>query len=485
MSQIIYQVNQRPPFGKNIVFALQQVMAIITATMLVPLLADATGVYLSQSAALIGAGVGTIIYLLLTKFKSPVFLGSSFTFIFPISSAITFGYLGIFLGSLFAGLVYVILAIIIKFVGSNWINKLMPPIIIGPVVALIGFNLATSAIKDMMTTATSEYNIVAILVGLFTFLVTVIVSTKGKKSFKMFPFIIGIASGYLLAVVLTLIGNAAGVEAMQLIDFSVFKKVANFSNWLPNFLFVGLFNEGADKITSFGDIVTIFLAFAPIALVSFAEHVADHKNIGSIVDRDLLKNPGLHRTLLGDGISTFVGGFIGGCPTTTYGESIGCIALSKNASTWTIFTASIMCVILAFFYPFVVFAESIPGCVVGGICVALYGFISVSGLKMMKNIDLDDSRSLFVVAAIFICGIGGLEIRIGSVVISSLACALVVGIITNLLLMPLKKKEKEVAQVDVTKNIEDIPIDDQDKQNTLIEVNENEINEIEDVDKKE
>ena len=438
-SSLIYNVNQKPPFWKNLAFAMQQVMSIITATMLVPLLADASGVYLSQSAALIGAGIGTIIYLLFTKFKSPVFLGSSFSFILPLITAVEYGYFGIFLGSVFAGLVYVVLAIIIKFVGSNWINKIMPPVIIGPVVALIGFNLAESAISNL-TSAAGSYNYVAIAVGLLTFFVTIIVSVKGSKTIKMFPFIIGIFAGYAVASILTLIGQLTNVEVLQLIDFKVFDKIGNFSNWLPNFTFVGIFTEGASKISSFGDVMSIFVAFIPIAVVSFAEHIADHKNISSVIGSDLFVSPGLHRTLLGDGVGTIIGSFIGGCPTTTYGESIGCVALSKNASTKTIFTASLLCIIIAFFYPLVVFISSIPSCVIGGVCIALYGFISVSGLRMMGGVNLSNSKNLFIASSIFICGIGGLEIKIGSVVFTPLACALIVGIITNLLLKPWRKK---------------------------------------------
>ena len=398
---LLYSVNQTPPFWKNILFALQQVMSIITATMLVPILADASGVYLSQSAALAGAGVGTIVYLLFTKFKSPVFLGSSFSFILPLATAVNYGYFGIILGSVFAGLIYVILALIIKFVGSDWVNRIMPPAIIGPVVALIGFNLAKSAIDNMSSSAHSGYNLVAIGIGLVTFFVTILVSAKGHKSIKMFPFIIGILSGYALASILTLIGNAADVSVLKIIDFSVFKRVADFSNWLPHFTFVGVFNEGTGGV-SFANVVTIFIAFVPVALVSFAEHIADHKNISSIIGKDLLKSPGLHRTLLGDGVGTIVSAVFGGCPSTTYGESIGCVALSKNASTMTILTSSIMCIIIAFFYPIVAFISSIPSCVIGGICVALYGFISVSGLRMMKDVDLNNARNLFVSSAIFI-----------------------------------------------------------------------------------
>ncbi len=464
MSSLIYNVNQKPPFWKNIAFAMQQVMAIITATMLVPLLADASGVYLSQSAALIGAGIGTIIYLLITKFKSPVFLGSSFSFILPLITAVQYGYFGIFLGSVFAGIVYIILAIVIKFVGSNWINKIMPPVIIGPVVALIGFNLAESAISNL-TSAAGSFNYVAIAVGLLTFFVTIIVSVKGSKGIKMFPFIIGIFAGYAVASILTLIGQLTNTEVLQLIDFKIFDRIANFSNWLPNFTFVGIFTEGASKITSFGDILSIFVAFMPIAVVSFAEHIADHKNISSVIGSDLFVNPGLHRTLLGDGVGTIFGSFVGGCPTTTYGESIGCVALSKNASTRTIFTASILCIIIAFFYPLVVFISSIPSCVIGGVCIALYGFISVSGLRMMGGVNLSNSKNLFIASSIFICGIGGLEIKIGSVIITPLACALIVGIITNLLLKPWRKKVNIDEEPEILESEKTISDEEQTEQN--------------------
>ena len=464
-NNLIYQVNQKPPFKRNLFFALQQVMAIITATILVPVLADSTGVYLSQSAALIGAGVGTIIYLLFTQFKSPVFLGSSFTFILPLTTAINFGYFGIVLGSLFAGLIYVVLAIIIKYAGTNWINKVMPPIIIGPVVSLIGFNLAKSAMENLMNTANNgTYSLLAIFVGLITFFIVIIVSVKGNKTFKMFPFLVGILGGYLIATLFTVIGLIASINELVLIDFSIFKNVADFSNWLPNFTFVGLFKEGTSLITSFGDIITIFVAFVPVALVSFAEHIADHKNISSVIGDDLLKDPGLHRTLLGDGVGTIFGSLLGGCPTTTYGESIGCVALSKNASTKTILTASIMCIVIAFIYPIVVFIETIPVCVVGGVCIALYGFISVSGLRMIKDIDLNESRNLFVVASIFICGIGGLQIKIGSVIIPELACALIIGILANLVLNGKKKPKDKISQKPELIEGNDIESGDNDKQ---------------------
>ena len=439
-----YQVHDKLPFGKNIIFALQQFLSIITATMLVPVIADKTGVYLSQSAALLGAGVGTILYLILTKFESPVFLGSSFAYISPLATAVTYGYFGIILGSVFAGLVYVVIAIIVKRAGTNWIDKIMPPIIIGPVVALIGFDLASSAIGNIVTNSVENgYNLVSIAVGVFTFFTVVVFSVKGGK-LKMFPFIFGVIIGYAVAACLTLIGNAAGCEMLKLIDFSAFKKVADFSNWLPNITFIGAFKEGFSKMSSFGDVLTIFIAFVPIAVVSFAEHIADHKNISTIIDKDLTKNPGLHRTLLGDGIGSIAGAFFGGCPNTTYGESIGCVALSRNASTRTILTASIMCVVVAFVYPIIAFFATIPSCVVGGVGIALYGFISVSGLRMFKTVDLNEPKNLFVIASIFICGIGGLELKFGKVIISNIACALVIGIVTNLILRERKKPSEAV-----------------------------------------
>lgn len=445
-NQMKYDTGDRVPFWKNLAFALQQVFAIVTATILVPILSDASGVYLSQSAALIGAGVGTIFYLLLTKFKSPVFLGSSFAYIAPLATAVSFGYFGILLGSLFAGLVYVVLAIVIKFAGTNWIEKIMPPIIIGPVVALIGFSLAGSAINNMMyLDSSSSYNLVGIFVGLFTFFMVILISVKGPKKLQAFPFILGMLCGYVLAAIFTLIGLWTNVEYLQLIDFSVFAKVADFSNWLPNLTIVGVFGEGVGNIASFGDVLNIFVAFVPIAFVSFAEHIADHKNLSSVVGKDLLKDPGLHRTLLGDGVGTIAGAVFGGCPNTTYGESIGCVALSRNASTRTIFTSAILCIVIAFFYPFIAFIASFPVCVIGGVCIALYGFISVSGLRMLKNVDLNESRNLFVVASIFITGIGGMFLQFGNIQIPEIACALIVGIITNLVLKT-KKKDDQISQ---------------------------------------
>ncbi|MBO7149962.1 MAG: uracil-xanthine permease [Clostridia bacterium] len=477
---LIYDVHEKPPFSKNLLFAFQQVLAILAATVLVPILVDGGTGRMSQAAALIGAGVGTLVYLLFTKFKSPVFLGSSFAFISPLITGVTYGYCGIILGSIFAGLVYVIIALIIKKVGAGWINKLMPPVIIGPTVALIGLSLAGSAMNNVMgisgdplKNVTSQitmggawivgtntgYNLIGIIIGVITFLVTVIVSVKGSNGLKMIPFIIGVLAGYVVAALVTVIGYHVFDSAYcKIIDFAAFEKIADFNNWLPNVTFVGAIKEltSGELLLDGAGVISILLAFAPVALVVFAEHVADHKNLGSIIGKDLLAEPGLDRTLLGDGVGSMAGAFFGGCPNTTYGEAVGCVAISKNASVSTIFITACMCIVLAFIYPVMLFIQSIPGCVVGGICIALYGFIAVSGLKMFKDIDLNDSKNLFVVAAILIPGIGGLTLNFGSlgvntfatplIQISSIACALVLGIVTNFILKPSKKKAEEVKE---------------------------------------
>ena len=437
--KLVYNVHERPPFAKNLVYALQQFLAIIAATVLVPTLVNAGSgkTLLNAGAALVGAGVGTIVYLLFTKFQSPVFLGSSFAFINPLIGVAAFGYWGIITGALIAGLVYVIIALVVRFVGTKWIDKLMPPIIIGPVVALIGLGLSGSAINNLCNIAVSpdNYNLLYILVGLFTFFVTVIVSVKGGKGLRMIPFVIGILAGYLLATVITLIGyHACSVEYCKIIDFTTFAKIADFSNWVPNFTFAHAFDF------DLANLANVALLFAPVAFVVFAEHIADHKNISSIIEKDLLEDPGLDRTLLGDGVGSIVGAFLGGCPNTTYGESVGCVAITGNASVSTILMAACYCIIAAFFYPIIVFIETIPVCIVGGICIALYGFIAVSGLRMFKHVDLDDSRNLFVVASILVTGIGGLTLNFGALSITNIACALIIGIITNTIL---NKKKAE------------------------------------------
>lgn len=437
---LVYNIKDKPKFGQLIVFAFQQLLAILAATIAVPTI---VGNGMSQSAALFGAGVGTIVYLLFTKFNSPVFLGSSFAFIgsmlaaFAGAVSVEAGYAGIIFGAFFAGLVYVIIAIVVKFAGVNWINKLMPAVVIGPTVSIIGLSLAGNAISDLMkgkvvdlegASVASPY--VALVCGLVTLFTVIICSVYGKKMAKLIPFIIGILAGYVVAAIFTVIGIKTGNDALRVIDFSVFSGMKLFA--VPDFSFLT-----AAKGLSAVDgkyILTVAVAYVPVAFVVFAEHIADHKNLSSVIGKDLLEDPGLHRTLLGDGVGSIAGAFFGGCPNTTYGESVGCVAITGNASVVTILATAIMSIVISFFGPFVTFLSTIPNCVMGGVCITLYGFIAVSGLKMIQDVDLGDNRNLFVVAIILICGIGGLTLSFGKVTLTEVACALILGIIANLVL---------------------------------------------------
>ena len=262
-------------------------------------------------------------------------------------------------------------------------------------------------------------------------------SVYGKKMIKLIPFVLGILVGYIVASIFTVIGIATDNVALQVINFAAFKEMQIFA--IPDFSFLQAIKGVKEVDGSF--IATVAVAYVPVAFVVFAEHIADHKNLSSIIGQDLLEDPGLHRTLLGDGIGSIAGAFFGGCPNTTYGESVGCVAITRNASVITITTAAIMCLVISFFGPFVTFLSSIPNCVMGGVCVALYGFIAVSGLKMIQKVDLNKAKNLFVVSAILIPGIGGLSVSFGKVTLTTIACALILGIISNLLLSPAKDED--------------------------------------------
>ena len=531
--KLIYKVDERPqPFGALLVFALQQLLAIMSATLLVPII---VGHDMDPAAALFGAGIGTVVYVAFTRRKSPVFLGSSFAFLGSMAAAfaggvsMAVGYFGLILGAVLAGLVYVIIAVVVKMCGVGWIDKLMPAVIIGPTVAIIGLSLAGNAVGNLSspvqtTTVVEErtyeapYEIgmpnvalyilaknnvdpdsvkeilaqdgedkehvaikkdaegkdvtdektgkkigvikvkqaveqpsgmngyLCLICGLVTLAVTMICSVYGKKTTKLIPFVIGILAGYCLAFIFTAIGWVTDNDTLVIIDATKFTAlveggvgIKTFLTY-PKFSFLTAYKAFSEGITA-TYFVQIFAAYVPVAFVVFAEHLADHKNISSIIETDLLKEPGLHRTLLGDGVGSMVGAFFGGCPNTTYGESIGCVAITGNASVWTIVTAAIMAMVVSFLSPFVAFLSSVPNCIIGGVCMALYGFIAVSGLKMLNGIDLGENRNLFVVSVILIAGIGGLTLTFGQVSITPIACALILGILTNLMM---KKADKPV-----------------------------------------
>lgn len=474
--KLVYDVQDKPPFKKTLVFAFQQMIAIMAATLLVPILVSSYGLPTDIAAALFGAGAGSLFYILVTKGKSPVFLGSSFTFLgaYAATVKLEYGYWGMLIGVGFAGLVYVVIAIIIKLAGKNWVNKLLPPVIIGPIVALIGLSLSGTATNWIMGNGASEivytaywekivvtvngvdiiqevfhpqtYNWISILCGVFTFIAIVAVSIKGSKTLKLIPFIIGIAAGYVVALIFTLIGKACGITYLQVLDFTPFKEA--FSPFriqsivdYPKFFLMKAIQTNGQYTLDGAAIGNIAMIFVPIGVVELAQHISDHKNLGVIIERDLINDPGLDRTLIGDGVGSMIGSLFGGCANTTYGESIGCVALTGNASIVTIATAALGCMVLSFFTPFVVFINSIPKCVMGGACIALYGFIAVSGLQILKNVDLGDNKNLYVVSAILVTGIGGLFFGIARnsltgepfLNLTSLAAALIVGLITNLL----------------------------------------------------
>lgn len=492
-NQLVYDVNDKPAFGKNLVFAFQQVLAIMAATIAVPTI---IGLPTQIPAAILGAGLGTIVYLLFTKFKSPVIISSSFAFLSSLSTALCFGYCGIILGGILAGLVYVVLAIIIKFAGSKWVSKLMPPVIIGPTVALIGLSLAGSAMGDivkasglkevageLVSVTNGSYNLVALLCGLVTLITICICSTQKRfKMGRLIPFIIGIGAGYAVASFFSIFGYACNVEYLQIVNWkpivenfaalgdasaSVGAKFQSFLNY-PDFALIEAIKElvtgnvseavntatkGVATTLTWAGVGEVALAFIPVALVVFAEHIADHKNLGSIIGRDLVEGePGLCRTLLGDGVGSMAGTVFGICPNTTYGESVGCVAITKNASVSTIFLAAIMCIVLSFISPLMALLRTIPACVMGGVCLTLYGFIAVSGLKMFKDINLGDNKNLFTVSTILIAGIGELSIKIPyalagdgtvtkTITITSIATALVLGIIVHAIINAIEKKQ--------------------------------------------
>ncbi len=502
--KMIYNVKDKPKFGQLIVFAFQQLLAIMAATIAVPMI---VGNGMSTSAALFGAGVGTLVYVAFTKGKSPVFLGSSFAFLgsmaaaFAGAASVALGFLGLIIGAVLAGLVYVVIALIVKGAGVKWISKIMPAVVIGPIVAIIGLSLAGNAIGDLskvnytkdvdmsaVTVRTVETvnddgsigtqnvaldadgnvdpsitvnvaedgtitgttqpgsHYVAIICGLVTLAVVMLCSVYGKKMMKLIPFIIGILAGYACATIFYFIGKWTGNPSLMIIQYTAFTSlfqnisVSSFIA-LPDFTFLKAFGAFGELSGSY--IGTIAVAYIPVAFVVFAEHIADHKNLSSIIEQDLLEDPGLDRTLLGDGVGSIAGAVFGGCPNTTYGESIGCVAITKNASVASIIVAACEAILISFIAPFVAFLSTIPSCVMGGVCIALYGFIAVSGLKMLQKVDLDDNRNLFTASVILIAGVGGFTLTFGKITLTTVACALILGILTNVMLGKGRKAEAE------------------------------------------
>mgnify|MGYP004532639503 FL=1 len=435
-SNLILDVNEKPSIGKWIILALQHVFAMFGATILVPILVNsaAGAEVLTIPVTLVASGIGTLIYILCTKGKSPVYLGSSFAFIAPITAAyLKGGVSGAMIGIMAVGLIYVIFAIIIKLIGKNWLDKLLPPVVIGPMIMIIGLGLAPSAISQIGLSSGAALEWQPIVVALVAFLTTAIVAVAAKGFLKVIPFLIGIVAGYL-----------AGV-AVGIVDFTPITEAAIVG--VPNFLI---------PFVSYTPNFSAILTIAPIALVTIAEHIGDHTALSAIMNRDLLKDPGLDRTLLGDGIATFVAGAIGGPANTTYGENTSVVGMTKVASVWVIGLAAVIAIVLGFFTKFTALISTIPNAVLGGVSLLLYGFISVNGLKVLiqNQVDFNNTKNVIVASAMLVLGLGGATISIVSgdlaVTISGMSLAAIVGIILNLCL-PTEKSEEDKPKKEKTK----------------------------------
>lgn len=422
-------VNEKPPIVKWIILAIQHVFAMFGATILVPILVNSAAgeTVLTIPVALVTSGIGTLIYILCTKGKSPVYLGSSFAFIAPLAAAyLKGGISGAMTGVMVVGLIYVVVAIIIKLVGKNWLDKILPPVVIGPMIMIIGLGLAPSAISQIGLSSGTPLEWKTLVVAIVSFLVTAIVMTRAKGFLKVIPFLVGIVSGYVLSVILGLVDFTSVLEASF---FSVPEFVFPFVNYAPNF--------------------SALITIAPIALVTLCEHIGDHTSLSNIIGKDLIKAPGLDRTLLGDGIATFIAGIMGGPANTTYGENTSVVGMTKVASVWVIGLAAIIAIMIGFLGKFTAIVSTIPNAVLGGVSLLLYGFIAVNGLKVLiKNqVDFEKSKNVVVASTMLVLGLGGAAISIVSgdlsITISGMSLAAIIGIILNIILPEEKTEESD------------------------------------------
>ena len=427
--KLLLDVNEKPTIAKWIILALQHVFAMFGATILVPIMVNTAAgeTVLTIPVALVTSGIGTLIYILCTKGRSPVYLGSSFAFIAPLAAAyVKGGISGAMVGVMAVGLVYVIFAIIIHFIGKKWIDKLLPPVVIGPMIMIIGLSLAPSAISQVGLGTGTQIDWRCIGVALITFLTTAIVMVRGKGFLKIIPFLVGIVVGYISAICFGLVDFTPVLEASF---FSMPSFIIPFLNYAPNF--------------------SALLTIVPISLVTIAEHIGDHTALSTIIGKNLLKEPGLDRTLLGDGLATFVAGFLGGPANTTYGENTSVVGMTKVASVWVIGLAAIIAICLGFLGKFTALVSTIPDAVLGGVSLLLYGFISVNGLKVLieNKIDFGKSKNIVVASTMLVLGLGGAAISIIhgdlSVTISGMSLAAIIGILLNLLLPDEKEDENK------------------------------------------
>lgn len=413
---LIVDVDEKPRLLQWIFLSFQHVFAMFGATILVPMM---TG--FPVSVALFASGVGTLIYTLCTKRKVPVYLGSSFAYISAvilaveamdgdISAAQT--------GLILVGLIYVIVAIVIKFIGKDWIDKLLPPIVIGPMIAVIGLGLAGSAIKNAGFVVDGP--VAPMIVAIVTFLVAALISSQAKGFLKIVPFLIAIIVGYILSL------------CLGLVDFSAVEKATWFS--IPEFAFPFSLGNFKEYKLYFGPET---LAILPVAIVTISEHIGDHTVLGKICGKNFLKDPGLDRTLIGDGVATAVSAFLGGPANTTYGENTGVIGLTKIGSVYVTCGAACIAIILSFCGKVSAIISSIPSCVLGGMSILLYGVIASNGLRILidEQVDLSKQRNLIIASAMLVIGLGGAVFPLGgSATLSGTALAAIVGVLLNLIL---------------------------------------------------
>ena len=432
--KLLYDTHERPPFMQMIILAFQHVFAMFGATILVPILVNkaAGAQVMSISTALLASGIGTLLYLLCTKGKSPVFLGSSFAFITPVVLAYTKdGISGFATGIITVGLIYILVSFIIKKIGKAWIDKLLPPVVIGPMIMIIGLSLAPNAISQIGLTEGLFYW-KDFLVAFVSFAVTVAVAIYGKGFYKVIPFLIGMISGYILSI------------CLGIVDFTAVKDASILE--LPRVLI-----PFKDYTFSIVGMITI----APLAIVSITEHIGDHMALSSIIGKNLIKDPGLDKTLLGDGLATTVAGLIGGPANTTYGENTSVVGMSRVASTWVIGTGAIIAIIMSFFGIIAAIFSTIPSPVLGGVSMILYGFISINGLKVLieNKVDFNDLKNVIIASTMLLLGLGGAIVTISggdlSVSITGMSLSAVVGIILNAILNPSKEKLDEEEYVDL------------------------------------
>lgn len=486
---MLLEVDENPKkVSQWIILAIQHVLAMFVACITVPLVVF-NGIYVnvdgvSQSLAsvmiaptLFSAGIGTLFYLVVTKWKSPMFLASSFAYMSAMSEAIKIdctqtGQVNLWIlpvGMALVGAVYCLVAFLIRIFGVEWLNKLLPPIVIGPVIMVIGLGLATSAVSNLTTGSDGSYNLVYVVSGLVAMVVTALCAHYGKKTMSLIPFVLGMGAGYIAATIFTLIGYyAAGNEYFHVIDYSplinLFSeiKVASFIDY-PKFLFLlGATNESVVPLSG-SAVAQSCLIFIPVSLVTICEHIGDHKNMSGILQRNLLEEPGLTRTLIGDGVATAISGVFCGAANTTYGENVAVVGVTKIASTKVIGLACLFSIALGFLSPLMGVVQTIPACVTGGVSLILYGFIAASGVKMLINerIDMGKTKNIFVASVILVAGIGGLALTFGTgevkFSITSTAFSMILGILVNLMLKePSEKKAEEANEPDTSIEVTEV-----------------------------